>query len=163
MKIYWVDTRRSGRNFKRDLKLWKGREKKISPFEVEVGGFRVHVTPLENPKYERSSFHIIRLWDSKDSQYQVDFLIQDTDLYFVAFRRKANRQWEGWFTFKDTDKKVDNFLGATTKIKMKLRYPDDKYVLLLVAFNFVYYRLLNPTIFTASFCISMRVCSNIKL
>lgn len=124
-----MDIRGGGRYFRRNIKSLKEREKKISPFEVEVGGFRVHVTPLDNPKDERSSFHILRLWDSKNSRYRVDLLIQDTDLYFVAFRREADGIWGKWYTFKDTDKKVTQFLGATVIEEMKMSYPDDTYVL----------------------------------
>ncbi|TVU37806.1 hypothetical protein EJB05_11142, partial [Eragrostis curvula] len=121
VRITRVSIRGGGRNFRKILRILKERERKISPFEVEVGGFRVHATPLENPGVKRTSFHILRLYDPLDDEFEVDLLIQDVDLYFVAFRRQRNGEWGIWFTFSDTDERVRQFLGGT-KIYMSMGY-----------------------------------------
>uniref|UniRef100_A0A0D3GW84 rRNA N-glycosidase n=1 Tax=Oryza barthii TaxID=65489 RepID=A0A0D3GW84_9ORYZ len=76
------------RSYLEMLKAMKRRQINIAPFTVGGRDLHIPVTPLENPKNGFSSHFIIRIVNSEDPRYSVDCLIRDTDLYFMAFRRR---------------------------------------------------------------------------
>lgn len=97
------------------LKIMKKREKAISPAVLHG----IHFTTLPNPETNFSSFHIVRLLDPRHRKYCVELLVQDSDLYFVAFRvghrdRPAD-PWvlDEWFCFSDFKEHLPRFLNVT--------------------------------------------------
>lgn len=69
-----VDVLGGENHLMRVLKVLKRREKEISPFDIQVGAYSAHVTPLPIPNH-LSSHHILRLYSGRTPFVMVDLLI----------------------------------------------------------------------------------------
>lgn len=97
----------------------KERQLRLAPFIVEAQGKRIPSTPLENPRTRMSSFCFIRMVDDEDRRYKVDFMMRDTDWYYMGFRRELTLSEEHVKQDEKEGKERDANAGSSKRRKKK--------------------------------------------